>query len=75
MKKHILFYTIFLLLLGWSNFLRAQCDTAIISTYPPESNTGNQIGNLPPQNKNPERPDLRSTFNWMDYVSTFNNDY
>ncbi len=65
MKKYIFFYSIFLLSLGWSNLLQAQCDTSIISTYPPESNTGNQTGNLPPQNKNPERPNMRSTFNWM----------
>jgi hypothetical protein len=42
-----------------------QCDSLIISTYPPPTNTGDQRGNLPLQNKNSERPDMRNTFNWM----------
>lgn len=46
-------------------YSKAQCDEEIISTFPPTTNTGDQRGNLPTRNKNPERPDLRNTFNWM----------
>ncbi|MCU0442860.1 MAG: hypothetical protein MUE96_10715 [Bacteroidia bacterium] len=67
MKKYTILLTSLIFTLSYNNALYAQCDTEIISTNPPPSNTGDQWGSLPPQNKNPERPYMQSTFSWMDY--------
>ncbi len=56
---------VLMLLVGINTPTWAQCDDEIIATYPPPTNTGDQRGNLPPQNKNTQRPDMRNTFNWM----------
>lgn len=60
MKKIYILVAVILLCYKYSY---AQCDNAVISTYPPAINGVGQP--FPTQNSNPERPDMRNTLNWM----------
>lgn len=60
MKKIYILVAVILLCYKYSY---AQCDNAVISTYPPAINGAGQP--FPSQNSNPERPDMRNTLNWM----------
>ncbi len=48
-----------------NTYIMAQCDNEIISTYPPQTDNRTGHTGFPPQNYNPQRPDMRNTFNWM----------
>ena len=62
MKKHI--FTFLYILLA-NTYIMAQCDDEIISTFPPPTDNRTGHTGFPSQNTNPQRPDMRNTFNWM----------